>query len=229
MLTFVEDVVERDGKGVEVEAVAVVDEEAVVDGLVHFQAHGHGGERKAAACDVGSVESEIEEQRDTVHGVFGRSTVGKGDGEGAFVSGMADFQACGVRAREDVQELHGVVLAPPPGVAADVAEALLLGEDGMDLFVVGAIDKHVAMGEELEFLGYLLLAGEEVLVVSLSDIGEDTYGRLYHSAEGFHLASLGDAGLEDGELVGLVHLPDRERHTYLRVVAAGRRNGLAGA
>ena len=97
----------------------------------------------------------------------------------------------------------------------------------MDFLVVGGIDEGVAVGEELQLLGNLLLTGEEVLVVCLSDVGEDADGGVDDSAEVLHLASLGDAGFEDGELVGFVHLPHGEGDTDLRVVAAGRGDGFA--
>ena len=51
VLMLVLEVVEGDGEGVEIEAVAVVDEEAVVDGLVHLETHLDGGELSAAGGD----------------------------------------------------------------------------------------------------------------------------------------------------------------------------------
>ena len=96
----------------------------------------------------------------------------------------------------------------------------------MDFLVVGAVYEDVAVGEELKLLGYFLLAGEEVLIVGLTDVGEDADGGIDDAAEVLHLASFGNAGLEDGKLVAVVHLPDGERHAYLRIVAAGAGDGF---
>ena len=102
-----------------------------------------------------------------------------------------------------------------------MAEALDIGQHGVDVLVVGAVDEDVAVGEELEFLCDLLATGEEVLVVCLADIGKDADGGVDDVAEGGHLAGLGDASLEDGEIVLGSHLPDGEGDADLGVVALG--------
>ena len=54
-----------------------------------------------------------------------------------------------------------------------------------------------------------------------SDGGEYADGGLDDALQGTHLTRFGDAGLEEGQLVALLHLPDGEWDAYLRVVAAG--------
>jgi hypothetical protein len=120
-----------------------------------------------------------------------------------------------------IEELDRIFVAGTPGETAEGAEAFLLGEDRMDVAMVETIDKHLAMREELEFFGDLLAASEEVFVVSLTYVGKDAYGWAYDVAEPIHLAGLGDAGLEDSEVVVGLHLPDREGDADLGVVAFG--------
>lgn len=119
------------------------------------------------------------------------------------------------------EELHGIIGRGTPGEAVEVSEALDFGNHVMNFLVVGGVDENVAMGEELELLGHLLLAGEEVLVVGVADIGKDTDSGLYDILQTRHLPHLGDAGLEDRHIVLRAHLPDGERHANLRVVALG--------
>ena len=213
--------IEGDGQGVEVEGVAVVDEKAVVDALVHLEAHLDGGELGAAGCDVGGAVAKVEHERDAVHDILLRGAVDEGDDDGEGVVGMGDGERGGAVADGGGEEPHGIVGRGAPGEAVDVAEALDVGEDGVDVLMVGGIDKYLAMSEELQFFGHLLLAGEEVLVVGLAHIGEDAYGGLDNLLQARHLASLGDTGLEDGHLVARLHLPYREGDADLRVVALG--------
>ena len=63
--------------------------------------------------------------------------------------------------------------------------------------------------------------------MGLPDVGKDADGGVDDLPQAVHLAGLGDAGLEDGQLVGVVHLPHGEGHTYLGVVAAGAGDGFA--
>jgi len=215
------DEVEGDGEGVEVEAVGVVDEEGVVDGFAHFEAHGHGGEAEAAAgYGVGGAAEEAEEG-DAVEGVLDGGAVGKGDGDLEGLAEMAEGEGGGRGGGLGGEDLEGVGVGVAPGEAAEGAEGVELGEGGVDVFVVGAVDEGLAVGEELEFFGYFLLARDEVLVVGLADVGEDAYGGVDDAAEVFHLGGLGDAGFEDGEFVGGVDLPHGEWDADLGVVAAG--------
>ena len=227
MLAVVGDIVECDGQGVEVEAVGVVDEERRVEGFVHLETHGDGRKAQAPLRDGLGIVAEIAEEGDAVERVLDGGTVGEGDGEVERLTRTEERKAGVVVADVDAEDLDGVAVGVAPGEAADGAEAFELRDGGMDFLVVGGIDEGVAVGEELQLLGNLLLAGEEVLVVCLSDVGEDADGGVDDSAEVLHLASLGDASFEDGELVGFVHLPYGEGDTDLRVVAAGRGDGFA--
>ena len=227
MLAVVGDIVEGDGQGVEVEAVGVVDEERGVEGFVHLETHGDGRKAQAPLRDGLGVVAEIAEEGDAVERVLDGGAVGEGDGEVERLTRTEERKAGVGVADVDAEDLDGVAVGVAPGEATDGAEAFELRDGGMDFLVVGGIDEGVAVGEELQLLGNLLLAGEEVLVVRLSDVGEDADGGVDDSAEVLHLASLGDAGFEDGELVGFVHLPYGEGDTDLRVVAAGRGDGFA--
>ena len=62
--------VEGDGERVEVEGIGVVDEEAVVDGFVHLEAHLDGGELCATCRNGFGSVAEVEHQSDAVHDVL---------------------------------------------------------------------------------------------------------------------------------------------------------------
>ena len=55
-----------------------------------------------------------------------------------------------------------------------------------------------------------------------SDVGQDADGRLDDGFQRPHFARLGDASLEDGQLVVRPHLPDGQGYADLRIVAARR-------
>ena len=85
VLVLVLDKVEGDGEGVEVERVTVIDKQAVVDALVHLEAHLDRGEHSTTGSDgLGSV-TQVEHQGNAMHDVLLRGTVdeGNGDGEGS--------------------------------------------------------------------------------------------------------------------------------------------------
>ena len=57
--------------------------------------------------------------------------------------------------------------------------------------------------------------------MSRTDIGKDAYGGLNDAPQGIHLPRLRDASLEDGQLVVGIHLPYREGHADLGIIAFG--------
>ena len=84
-----------------------------------------------------------------------------------------------------------------------------------NLFVVGRENEQFTMGEELQLLGYLLPAGEEILVVGSAYIGEDAYGRLYDTLQACHLTRFGNTGFKERQLIVVAEAPHREGHTDL--------------
>ncbi len=52
-------------------------------------------------------------------------------------------------------------------------------------------------------------------------ISQNPYGRLYHALQRLHLARHRYTGLEYAKVYIIVHLPHRQRNTYLAVKAAG--------
>ena len=70
MLAVVLDIVERDCKGVEVEAIRVVDKERVVESFVHLQPHGHGRETQTTTSNGVRVIAKVAEQGHTMERVF---------------------------------------------------------------------------------------------------------------------------------------------------------------
>lgn len=70
VLTVVLNKIEGNGKGVEVEAVAVVDEQGVIQGFVHFEAHGYGLQVETTeGYDVGGI-AKIGEEGDAMECIF---------------------------------------------------------------------------------------------------------------------------------------------------------------
>ena len=119
-----------------------------------------------------------------------------------------------------VEQLQIVAIALTPSITTDLTETLLLENGGMDVAMVGAIDKGLAMGEKLKFFGYLLTPCEEVFLMRLTDIGEDADGRIDYFAQTVHLAHLGNTSFENSKLVVARHLPHRQRYSNLGVMTA---------
>ena len=85
----------------------------------------------------------------------------------------------------------------------------------MNFRIIHAIDQRLRFGEEVHLLADFLCTVDEILIVCLPDVGEHTDGRADDVLQRHHLIGFGDAGLKDGHVVGGVHLPHRQRHTYL--------------
>ena len=156
-----------------------------------------------------------------MHGIFSRSLVNERNNKCVLPLLILNREERVAVANLDIEEADVVVLAPTPRETTDGAEGLLGHDGSVYVLVVGAVDKHLAMNEKLQFFGYLLRASEEILIVSLAYIGEDADGGLDDLAEMVHLARLRDSGFENGQLVVGSQLPDREGNTNLGVVATG--------
>lgn len=93
--------------------------------------------------------------------------------------------------------------------------------------IVVADHHRLGILEEAHLLQALLAHRREVLLMGRSQRGEDAQRGLDDVVQGLHLALLADASLEDAHLRMLVEQPYRQRHTHLRVVAAGRAHHVA--
>ena len=207
---------------VEVHTVAVVDEQTVVDAFAHLEAHCHRRQRAATGGDFLPVVAKVEHQRYAMHSVLDGGTVYERYLDGSYrLAFVADVEDCRMLFDDGFVQLHHVFVRRAPGEAVQTVQALLLGDDGMYVAVVEAVDEHLAMGEELQLFGNFLMPCKEVLVVGLTYVGEDAYGWLYDIAQGLHLAGLGDTGLEDRHIVVARHLPYRQGDADLGVVAFG--------
>ena len=96
------------------------------------------------------------------------------------------------------------------------------GSAGAHILVRRVFNHHGTVGKQAHFLCPFRLQRREVLAMLGADIGDDAYRRTDDAFQACHLARLRDTCLEDGEVGLLVHLPNRQRHTYLRVVRFGR-------
>ena len=205
----------------EVGVVAVVDEEAVVFALLHLQTHGHGLQTGHTLGDGLGREHQVEAGGQAVERVLDGGIVDEGQREGVVHVEVAVGDEGGVGTLLHLADVEGLlpVLAAPGNLAGGEHR---LGYAIRDKFVVAIVDYHVAVLEEGELLHALLLQREEILLVSPSDGGEYADGGLDDALQGTHLTRFGDTGLEKGQLVVLLHLPDGEGDANLRVVTAGR-------
>ncbi len=108
-----------------------------------------------------------------------------------------------------------------------VAQGTHDGSTGAHILVRGVFDHHRTMGKEAHLLRTLCLQRREVLAMLGTDIGNDAYRWADDAFKPCHLARLGDTCLEDSQVGLLVHLPNGQRHTNLRVVRLRRAgNGI---
>ena len=149
MLVLVLKEVEGDGERVEVEGIGIVDEQAVIDSLIHLKTHLDGGKLGATSHDSLGGIAKVEHQSDAMHDVLLRGTVYKGycdredlilvaNGEGRITVGDGGGE-----------QTHCVVLGCAPSEKIDMVETLDVRQHRVNLLVIGGIDEHVAMGEEL--------------------------------------------------------------------------------
>ena len=88
--------------------------------------------------------------------------------------------------------------------------------------VVGGIEHHLGIVEELQFLLAFLVHRSEILLMGRSHVGKHADGGLDDVAQCSHLARHTDARLEESHLRLFVQQPHGERHADLRIVGARR-------
>ena len=88
--------------------------------------------------------------------------------------------------------------------------------------VIAMIDDFRSTARQNQFLVALLLQIEEMFLVGVADGGKDRHVGPDDALQPLHFARLGDAGLEDGQLLVALQHQHRERHAQLGVVALGR-------
>ena len=219
--------IERNGERVHIQTIHIVDKQTVVDTLIHFQTHLHRHKLGATLLYLLGRVAHEEHEGDAMHRVLHRSVVDKRDSDIVFLARHLDFESRVILPVYDIQQPHLILLRVTPSVEVHLLHALLLRDDILDVLVVAAVYKSLAVSEKLQFFRHFLMTSQEVLVVSLAYVSKDSDGRLYDVAQRRHLTRLRDARLEYSHVVGTLHLPHRERHADLRIVAFRRRHHLA--
>ena len=87
-------------------------------------------------------------------------------------------------------------------------------------FIITIIDDSFCIMEKNDLLTTLSLQRLEILLMRRTQISKHGYRWLNNVTKSKHLARLTDTSFKDTNLSLLVHQPDRQRHTYLRIVAA---------
>ena len=92
----------------------------------------------------------------------------------------------------------------------------------MDGGIIGIDNHRLAVGKELHLLGTLDVVTHEVLLMCCAQIGHHTNGGLHDTFQFRHFSRLGDASLDDGEVVVGIDEPHAQWHTHLTIVTARR-------
>ena len=96
------------------------------------------------------------------------------------------------------------------------------GDGGGHQWVVGAIHNAFAIVEYLGFFARFFVHRSKAFIVLAADVGNHAYGRANHGLQIVHFSGGGDAGFNNGKRGVVVDVPQRERHTDLRIVAPRR-------
>ena len=96
------------------------------------------------------------------------------------------------------------------------------GDGGGHQWVVGAIHNAFATVEYLGFFARFFVHRSKALIVLAADVGNHAYGGANHGLQIVHFSGGGDAGFNNGKRGVVVDVPQRERHTDLRIVAPRR-------
>ena len=205
----------------QVAVITIVDQQAAVLAFLHLQTHGHRLQPRHPFLDLLRRKHQVEASRQAVQRVLDGSIVDERQRKlVVHVQIAVGYQRAVVLLLHlrDEERPFGVLTAPRYLARGKQR----LGHAVADEFVVAVVDQHVAVLEERQLLHALLLQRIEVLLMGASDVGQDADGRLDDGFQRPHFARFGDARLEDGQLVVRPHLPDGQRYTDLRIVAARR-------
>ena len=212
--------VEGDVERIDVAVVAVVDEGATMLSHLHFQSHRHRFQFCHALVDVLGRNTELQSHHGTDDGVLDRCIIDERDGEAVHLTFIYIGDDAHALLLLDVLYIErSLRVLERPEEFFTLIVRIFSHHLGNQL-VITIVNHGLCIMEEDEFFSALLLQGREVFLMGRTHIGQYGDGRLDDVAQGKHLARLTDTSLEHAHLGLLIHQPDRQWHTYLRIVTA---------
>ena len=187
---------------------------------LYLQSHRNRFEQCHTLVDILGRESELGSDSSTDDGVLDGSIIDKRNGEAilyTFIYIGDDAHALLLLNLLDIERSLRVLERPEEFLAFIIR---IFSHHLGNYLIIAIINHGFSIMEEDELLTALLLQGREVLLMGRTHIGKNSDGRLDDVTESKHLARLTDTRLEDTYLGLLVHQPDRQWHTYLRIVTA---------
>ena len=123
----------------------------------------------------------------TVNGIFDGRIIGKRDGNGKFISLKLNRDPRTVWLFINPGYPHIRSFAPSPGEGLQRPVSGIRCKDLPDQFLIRAVDHCSSMTEECKLFLHLLFQSLKMLIVGMSDIGEDADGRADDRLQAFHL------------------------------------------
>ena len=212
--------VEGDVERIDIAVVAVVDKGATMLSHLHFQSHRHRFQFCHALVDILGRNTELRSHHGTDDGVLDRCIIDEWNGEAVNLTFIYIGDDAHVLLLLDVLHIERSlrVLERPEEFFSLVIR--IFSHHLGNQFVIAIVNHGLCIMEEDKLFSALLLQGREVLLMGRTHIGEYGDSRLDDVTQGKHLARLTDTSLEHAHLGLLVHEPDRQWHTYLRIVTA---------
>ena len=96
----------------------------------------------------------------------------------------------------------------------------------VDKLILFFTNNDITIYKKFQLFETFLFHRLEPFLMSLSDIGKNTNSRIYNRLELCHLLRLRYPCLEYAQLCMAIHLPNRKRNTYLRIIASWRMRNI---
>ena len=212
--------IEGNIKGIDVGVVTIIDQGTTMLTFLHLQSHRYWLQERHSLIDILGRETELTRDDGTDDGVGDRSLINERKRIAVFLTFIYigdDGEVVLLLDVLDEERSLSILLRPIEFLALIV---VVLAHHLAHYLIITIIDDGLSIMEEDDLLTALRLQRLEVFLMGRTQVSKHGDGRLDDVTKSKHLARLTDTSLEDTHLGLLVHQPDRQRHTYLGIVAA---------
>ena len=215
--------IERGREGIIVAGIAINNHRAVVHTLDDVQPCAHGREGRHALGDGVAIQPQMQQHRQTGDGIVDIAVGDKGNHHLAVLVIKRVVQCSGILGAVGTVHLQGrLTVVARPGYGQRHIALDKRGNGVGHQRVIGAIDDALAAVQDLGFFLSLLLHGFKSVIVLAAQVGDDAYGGTDHRMQIIHLVDGRNACLDNRQVGIVVDVPQRQGHTDLGIVAAGR-------
>ena len=215
--------IERGREGIIVAGITVNNHRAVVHTLNDVQPCAHGRKGRHALGDGVAIQPQVQQHRQAGDGIVDIAVGDKGNHHLAVLVIKRVVQCSGILGAVSTVHLQGrLTVVARPGYGQRHIALDKRGNGVGHQRVIGTIDDALTVVQDFGLFLSLLLHGFKSVVVLTAQVSDNAYGGANHRLQVVHLVDGRDARLDNRQVGIVVDVPQRQGHTDLGIVAAGR-------